>query len=176
MFLERALLLILNVNQTKLFAIDNQCQLTSTSIFLRHFINWKWRFWLPSFRSGNSAVVGLCGSWFYGRRFFRPIQWNSWHQNDAIGIVLLFLLLLWTYFTSCSSVSIVKFEHVSAGWNPWTKHRKRSKKKRVLKIFLMNAVSENFLKDLCVSSWCNREENNWDQVNMFPSRQLIIQN
>ena len=39
----------------------------------------------------------------------------------AIGVVLVSLLLtivnFWIYFVPCSSVSIVTFEHVIAGWD-----------------------------------------------------------
>ena len=38
------------------------------------------------------------------------------NQNDAFGVVLVSLLLTWTYFTACSSVSIVNFQHVIADW------------------------------------------------------------
>ena len=36
---------------------------------------------------------------------------------DANGVVLVSLLLLWTYFTPCSSVSIVNYEQVNADWD-----------------------------------------------------------
>ena len=38
------------------------------------------------------------------------------HQNDAIGVVLVSLLLTLNYFTPCSSVSIVNFEQLNAYW------------------------------------------------------------
>ena len=34
----------------------------------------------------------------------------------TLGVVLVSLLLLWTYFTLCFDVSITNFEHVIAGW------------------------------------------------------------
>ena len=37
------------------------------------------------------------------------------HQN-VIDVVLVFLLLLWTYLTTFSSVSIVDFEQVNVSW------------------------------------------------------------
>ena len=40
-------------------------------------------------------------------------------KNDTNGAVLMSLLLIWTYFTPCSSVSIVKFEQVN-GWHGLT--------------------------------------------------------
>ena len=36
--------------------------------------------------------------------------------SDAIGVVLVSLCELWTYFTPCSSVPIVTFEQLNAGW------------------------------------------------------------
>ena len=38
--------------------------------------------------------------------------------NEAIGVVLVSLLTL-NIFTTYSSVSIVNFEHVIAGWHEW---------------------------------------------------------
>ena len=37
-------------------------------------------------------------------------------KQGANGIVLVSLFLTWTYFTPCTSVFIVHFEHVIAGW------------------------------------------------------------
>ena len=36
--------------------------------------------------------------------------------QDATDVVLVSLLLTWTYFTPCSSVSIVNFEQVNTNW------------------------------------------------------------
>ena len=36
---------------------------------------------------------------------------------DAIGVVLVSLLLTLTYFTTCTSVSVVNLEYVIAGWD-----------------------------------------------------------
>ena len=36
--------------------------------------------------------------------------------KTPIGVILVSLLLTWTYFTLSSSVSVVNFEHVNAGW------------------------------------------------------------
>ena len=38
------------------------------------------------------------------------------HQNDDNGVILVSLLLTLNIFTPCSSVSIVNFQHVIAGW------------------------------------------------------------
>ena len=38
----------------------------------------------------------------------------GWGLYD--GVVLVSVLLNWTYFTCCSSITIVNFEHVIAGW------------------------------------------------------------
>ena len=35
------------------------------------------------------------------------------NNNDTIGVVL----VSWTYFTPCSSVSIVNIEHIIADWD-----------------------------------------------------------
>ena len=37
-------------------------------------------------------------------------------QNDVIDVVLVYLLLTWTYFTPLSSVFIVNFEQVNVSW------------------------------------------------------------
>ena len=39
------------------------------------------------------------------------------NNKDTNGVVLVSLLLMLTYFTSCSSVSIVNFEHWISGWD-----------------------------------------------------------
>ena len=39
-------------------------------------------------------------------------------MNNANGFVLVSLFLtLWRYFTPCSTVCIISFEHVIAGWD-----------------------------------------------------------
>ena len=45
-----------------------------------------------------------------------PTDGNNFEPTFAIGVVLVSLLLTLTYFTLCSSVSIVDFEQVIAGW------------------------------------------------------------
>ena len=47
-------------------------------------------------------------------------------SNDVSDVVLVSLLLTWTYFTRFSSVSIVNFERVNVCWE---KHEIRRKKK-----------------------------------------------
>ena len=48
--------------------------------------------------------------------------WNQFKENNkdvratSNEAALVSLLLIWTYFTHCSGVSIVDFEQVSAGW------------------------------------------------------------
>ena len=49
---------------------------------------------------------------------------NNRHQNDANDVVLVSLLLTLTYFTPCSSVSIVNFDHVIDGWDSATLEKK----------------------------------------------------
>ena len=46
-----------------------------------------------------------------GVKYVQSYQYK--HLNDINGLVLVFLLLLWTYFTSFSSVSIANFEQVN---------------------------------------------------------------
>ena len=38
------------------------------------------------------------------------------HQNNAISVVLVSLLLSLTYFAPCFTISIANFEHVIASW------------------------------------------------------------
>ena len=38
------------------------------------------------------------------------------HQNNTLASFWCLYCYLWTYFTPCSSASIVNFEHVIAGW------------------------------------------------------------
>ena len=44
---------------------------------------------------------------------FWKIAAEAYILND---VVLVSLLLTWTYFTPCSSVSVVNFEHVITAW------------------------------------------------------------
>ena len=41
---------------------------------------------------------------------------NNTDTRTTLGVALMSLLLTLTYFTPCSSVSIVNFEHVIADW------------------------------------------------------------
>ena len=47
-------------------------------------------------------------------------KFNNWNTRTSCKISskvsLMLTLKLWTYFAPCSSVSIVNFEHVIAGW------------------------------------------------------------
>ena len=47
-------------------------------------------------------------------------------NKNANGLVLVSLLLTLNIFTPCSSVSIVKFEQVNAGWDAICKNRRTS--------------------------------------------------
>ena len=55
----------------------------------------------------------LCSNMF--RNMFKVN--NKRYQNDAIGVVLVSLLLTWTYFTHCSTVFTVNFEQVNTSWD-----------------------------------------------------------
>ena len=38
------------------------------------------------------------------------------NNKETIGVILMSLLLIWTYFTLCYSISIFNFEQVNATW------------------------------------------------------------
>ena len=52
-----------------------------------------------------------------GLKYVQSKQYRS--QNYAVGVAIYFQL--WTYFTTCSIVSVVNFDHVNAAWEwYWT--------------------------------------------------------
>ena len=61
---------------------------------------------------------------------------NNKDNKDANGIVLVSLLFL-TYFTLCSTVSIVNFEQVNAGWERLSQMSKFAIKKLTKAMSLM---------------------------------------
>ena len=51
------------------------------------------------------------------------------NNKDTNGVILVSLLLSWTYSTPCSSVSFVNFEQVNVDWGLGQKNLQNLKKK-----------------------------------------------
>ena len=61
--------------------------------------------WMKRIRFAKDIVDIVCLSRPYPFNFFK-----GWRRSDV------FIVNFWTYFTPCSSIFIVNFEHVITGW------------------------------------------------------------
>ena len=91
------------------FFFNRVAQIQSTTIYRTTLLIYT--FWKCSERKECSKILKLQKKTLRNCLFF-----SNATTLQPNGVVLVSLLLLWTYLTACSSVSIVNFEHVYADW------------------------------------------------------------